>query len=315
MTTRYQAPGRADRQGLTLIELFQVFPDDDTAEQWFETQMWPDGPTCPDCGSQRHSVTRGKAPMPYRCRDCWQYFSVRKRSVMHSSKLGYQKWAIAIYQVVTGLKGVSAMKLHRDLGVSYPSAWHLLHRLRKALEAGDLSMFGPVEVDETFVGGKEANKHESKRARSRGGVPDKAPVVGVKDRSTGKVRAKAITNTDAATLRGFVRGFAVPGARVYSDGHWAYTTLEGEYRHRAVQHSVGTYVIGDVHTNGIESFWSLLKRGIVGVYHQVSTKHLDRYVSEFVGRHNLRDFDTLEQMSLLAQAMRGKRLRYADLVA
>lgn len=312
MATRYQAPGRADREGLTLVELFRMFPDDEKAEQWFESQMWPSGPVCPDCGSLRHSVTRGKATMPYRCRDCWQYFSVRKRSVMHASKLGYQKWAIALYQVLTGLKGVSAMKIHRDLGISYPAAWHLLHRIRAAMESGDLAMFGPVtEVDETFVGGKLANRHESKRDSA----PEKAPVIGAKDRQTGKVRAKAIKNTDSATLQGFVRGLAVPGSRVYSDGHPGYVRLDGDYDHRAVQHSAGTYVIGEIHTNGIEAFWSVLKRGIVGVYHHISAKHLDLYVGEFAGRHNLREFDTIEQMSLVAQGMRGKRLRYSDLTA
>ncbi|MXX80774.1 MAG: IS1595 family transposase [Chloroflexi bacterium] len=215
MSNRQQAPGRADREGLTLVELFQMFPDDESAEQWFEQQMWPHGPVCPDCGSLRHSVTRGKhIAMPYRCLDCRQYFSVRKRSVMHSSKLGYQTWAIALYQVLTGLKGVSAMKIHRDLGIGYQAAWHLLHRIRKALETGELMMSGPIEVDETFVGGKEANKHESRRSRARGGVPDKAPVVGAKDRATGKVRAKAVSNTDSATLQGFVRGLAVELAQM-----------------------------------------------------------------------------------------------------
>lgn len=312
MSTRYQAPGRADREGLTLVELFQLFPNDEKAEQWFEQQMWPNGPVCPDCGSLRYSVTRATSNMPYRCRDCWQYFSVRKRSVMHSSKLGYQKWAIALYQILTGLKGVSAMKLHRDLGISYPSAWHLLHRIRTAMESGELAMFGPVvEVDETFVGGKLANRHESQRDSA----PEKAPVIGAKDRKTGKVRAKVIKATDSATLQGFVRGLVVPGAQVFSDGHPGYTRLDGDYDHRAVQHSAGTYVIEQIHTNGIEAFWSVLKRGIVGVYHHVSVKHLDLYVDEFAGRHNLRDLGTEAQMSAVARGMVGKRLRYADLVA
>ena len=272
-----------------------MFPDDESAERWFELQLWGDaGPTCPDCRTQNAAVVGGQKRMPYHCRDCRQYFSVKKGTVMHSSQLGYQTWAIAVYQVVTGLKGVSAMKLHRDLGISYKTAWHLLHRIRKALESGELRMSGPVEVDETFVGGKEANKHESKRSRARGGVPDKAPIAGVKDRKTGKVSAKAIKNTDAATLRGFVRAHTIPGSRVYSDGHPAYARLDGEYDQRAVQHSAGTYVIGDTHTNGIESFWSMFKRGIVGTYHQISVKHLGRYACEFAGRHNLRDLDTVD---------------------
>ena len=315
MTTRYQAPGRAEREGLSLKALFRMFPDDDKAEQWFEQQMWPNGPVCPDCGSLRYAVVGGQKRMPYFCNDCRQYFSIKKGSVMHASKLGYQTWAIAVYQVVTGLKGVSAMKLHRDLEISYPTAWHLLHRIRKALETGELTMSGPIEVDETFVGGKEANKHESRRSRARGGVPDKAPVVGAKDRATGKVRAKAVSNTDSATLQGFVRGLAVPGSKVYSDGHPAYTGLDGEYDQRAVSHSAGTYVIGDTHTNGIEAFWSMFKRGIVGTYHQISRKHLDRYACEFAGRHNIRDLGTEDQMGEIARGMMGKRLRYSELVA
>ncbi|MYF22711.1 MAG: IS1595 family transposase [Chloroflexi bacterium] len=313
MASRYQAPGRADRDGLTLPQLFRLFPDDDKAELWFESQMWPNGPTCPDCGSERHAVTRGKATMPYRCKDCRQYFSIRKRSVMHSSKLGYQTWAIAVYQVVTGLKGVSAMKLHRDLGIGYQAAWHLLHRIRKALETGELRFDGDVEVDETYVGGREGNKHKSQREGVGGGTYGKAPVVGAKERKSGKVKARVIKSADKLTLHGFVHDTVAPGARLFTDEWPAYRGIR--MQHTAVKHSDGQYVDGDAHTQGIESFWSMLKRGIIGVYHHVSVKHLDRYVGEFAGRHNLRDFGTEEQMAWVARGMQGKRLRYSDLTA
>jgi len=313
MASKHQAPGRADRTGLTLPQLFQLFPDDDKAESWFESQMWPNGPTCPDCGSERHAVTRGKADMPYRCKDCRQYFSVRKRSVMHSSKLGYQTWAIAVYQVVTGLKGVSAMKLHRDLGIGYQAAWHLLHRIRKALETGELRFDGDVEVDETYVGGKEGNKHHYQREGVGGGTYGKTAVAGAKERKSGKVKARVIRSADKITLHGFVHDTVAPGARLFTDEWPAYRGIR--MRHEAVKHSDGQYVQGDAHTQGIESFWSMLKRGIVGVYHHVSPKHLDRYVGEFAGRHNLRDFDTEEQMAWVARGMQGKRLTYAALTA
>lgn len=315
MTARSAAPGRADREGLSLPDLFRLFPDDTAAERWFEVQIWGGKPRCPDCQSERATRTGGKQRMPYHCRDCRQYFSVRKGSLMHGSKLGYQTWAIAIYLVATSLKGVSAMKLHRDLAISYPSAWHLLHRIRAAMDDGSLPMLGPVEVDETYIGGREANKHEHQRAREQGRAPEKIAVVGAKDRTTGHVQAAVVGQAHGPILRHFVRSHAAPGARVYSDGHAAYLPLEGEFHHRAVQHSAGTYVIEEIHTNGIEGFWSMLKRGLVGTYHQVSAKHLQRYVDEFTGRHNLRPLDTTAQMAAIAEGMQGKRLRYADLIA
>lgn len=312
----YRAPGKSGREGVTLMQLADMFPDEDSARQWLESRIWPDGRKCPRCKGDK-TTEASHAKMPYWCTDCRQYFSVRTGTVLERSKVPLRKWVYAIYLHLTSLKGVSSMKLHRDIGVSQKTAWFMLQRIREAFsdDDDDGPFGGPVEVDETFVGGKEQNKHERQRSRARGGVPRKAAVIGAKDRATGKVRARPVEHTDAPTLQGFVRQHAHLGARVYSDGHPGYTKLEGDYDHRAVQHSAGTYVIGDVHTQGIEAFWSMFKRGIVGVYHHISAKHLGRYVDEFAGRHNLRSLDTIEQMGELARGMQGKRLTYEALTA
>ena len=313
--TKKKAPGRSEREGLSLPELFAIFPDDATAEKWFEKQRWPNGIACPECGSLRYAVVKNRKPMPYRCKDCRKYFSVRKGMVMQSSKLGYQKWAIAIYLVATSLKGISSMKLHRELKVRQPTAWHLAQRIREGFVAGRTLMSGPVEVDETYFGGKRRNMNKAKRAELEGrGATGKAAVVGAKDRITKQVSVKVVNDTGQETLQGFVRDNAAPGAQVYTDGSSSSLGMD-EYGHDSVNHSVGEYVKGQVHTNGIESLWSMLKRGYVGTYHKMSFKHLHRYVNEFAGRQNIREFGTLKQMALLVRGMDGKVLHYKDLIA
>ena len=309
-----KAPGKSYRKGVSLKQIMRMFPDDATAEAWYVEKRWPDGPYCPHCGSL--NIQSGAAHrVPFRCRDCRKRFSVKTGTVMQSSKLGYQIWAIAAYLALTSLKSVSSMKLHRDLDITQKSAWHLAHRLRKAFPAGGNIFAGPVEADEAYFGGQRKNMSKSKRKAMKGrGAVGKTAVAGVKDRDTNEVRAKVVTSTDAENLQGFVREHAKGGAVVYTDEHGAYQGIKG-FEHEAVNHSAGEYVRDMAHTNGIESFWATLKRAHKGTFHKFSPKHLDRYVSEFAGRHNIREHDTLDQMDAVASGMDGKRLRYRDLIA
>ncbi len=314
------APGKHYRKGLSLVEITRMFPDDDTARAWIESVRWPEGPVCPHCGSHRITHPVAHKTMTHRCKDCRKWLSVRTGTPMQSSKLDLQIWVLAFYLLNTGLKGQASMKLHRDLGVTQKTAWHLAHRIRESWNENGGNMFsGPVEADETYIGGKRKNMSNAKRkelaeAGAGRGTVSKAAVVGVKDRESGRVAAQRISQTDATALQGFVRHHAAPGATLYTDEAKAYKGMP-EFDHEAVNHSVGKYVWEMAHTNGLESFWSMLKRGYQGTFHKFSEKHLDRYVRELSGRHNIRPRDTLDMMRSVVIGMVGKRLRYRDLIA
>ncbi len=234
---------------------------------------------------------------------------------MARSHIPLHKWAIGIYLCLTSLKSVSSMKLHRDLGITQKAAWFMLHRIREAWQTEvDGEFNGPVEADETYFGGLRRNMSNAKRKELTGRGPvGKTAVTGVKDRETNKVRARAVKRTDAETLQGYIAKQTNPEAKVYTDEATVYSNLP--FDHETVKHSVKEYVNGQAHTNGIESFWAMLKRAHKGTFHKLSPKHLDRYIQEFAAKHNIRDEGTLEQMRSTVAGMVGRNLLYRDLTA
>ena len=307
-----KGPGKSNRKGISLLELNNIFPTEQSATEWFEKILWPTERCCGHCGSVKTREVPDQTPMPYWCSDCRSYFSVRTGTTLENSRLPLRKWAFAVYLYVTHLKSVSSMKLHRDLQVTQKTAWFMLHRLRQAWDASGVEPFkGPVEVDETFVGGKETNKHESKKLRSGKGPAGKTIVAGIKDRQTNRISASVVPNTGQETLREFIASRTASGVAIYTDEHPGYGGLPN---HTVIRHSAKEYVKQMAHTNGVESFWSMLKRAHKGTFHKLSPKHLDRYVQEFASKHNIRKLDTREQMQAVVAGLVGRNLLYRDLI-
>lgn len=312
---------KSDGGKVSIIEAVNRFGNDESAQEWLIETRWPNGVKCPACGNEDVAERKRRRNLrEWRCKDrktCSKIFTVKTDTVMHNSRLPLSKWAMAYFLCVTNLKGVSSNKLKNDLKIRQATAWHLVHRIRKSMETEGFEFAGPVEVDETYMGGKRKNrpKHVREQESGRGAV-GKAIVVGMKDRESNQVSVQVVESTDRATLQSFVRERTSEDAVVFTDEHPSYSGMRRV--HGTVRHKDSEYVkqFFDLlaHTNGIESLWSMLKRGYVGVFHHMSAKHLDKYVVEFATRHNLRGMDTVDQMEFLVANGEGKSLPYAELI-
>jgi transposase-like protein len=297
-----------------------IFNDDDKAREHLEALRWPEGPVCPHCGSaDKIKKLEGKSTRPgvYKCNACRKPFSVTVGTVFERSKIPLSKWLLATHLLSASKKGMSAHQLHRMLGITYKSAWFMAHRIREAMRPIDGSE-GPlggegkfVEADETFVGGKEKNKHRSKRAKTRlGGSWGKETVFSLVERG-GNVRSVHTVSVTAATLRPILVAQVDRKSFLMTDDAGQYRYMGREFaRHEVVNHGIEEYVRGDAHTNTVEGYFSILKRGITGVYHHVSQQHLRRYLGEFDFRYNERKISDAERASKALKGIEGKRLTY-----
>jgi transposase-like protein len=293
---------------------------EDQARDALEAIRWPDGPICPHCGSvEAYKLTpkpTSKAavrPGVYKCKACRKQFTVTVGTVMERSRIKIADWLMGFYLMCSSKKGISAHQLHRTLGLSYEAAWFMEHRIRFAMTQEPLAalMDGEVELDATFIGGREQYKHADKKIKDARGSLGKVPVFALVERGK-ELRARKMTVPSNYNMRAEVRKYVSPSATLMTDEAQGYLMLGKEYRREFVEHSRRQYVNGRAHTNTLEGWFALLKRGVTGTFHHVSEQHLDRYIDEFAFRYNRRNVCDAERAAIAIKASGGKRLMYKD---
>jgi transposase-like protein len=304
------------RSTISTFQLFEMFPDEASARQYLEDRLWTSGPICPGCKGTERITTRKDGF--YRCNPCQLDFTIRTGTIFGRSHIPLHKWVHAMYLLVTARKGISSLQLAKQIGISQHAAWFMLQRLREACSSPDNidKLKGIIEIDEAFFGGKDANKHAHKRAGRRGSK-GKAAVLGMRERG-GRTRGMVIADRTLHTIQQQIHANVEVGATIYTDEGTAYADLNGLFfRAASVNHSAGEYARGAVNTNSIEAVWAVLKRGILGVYHSASAKHLGRYVDEFAFRLNEGKVSrhTLARLDSLIDAVVGKRITYKQVIA
>jgi transposase-like protein len=299
---------------ISTFELFEKFPDQEAARVYIEDRLWPNGPRCPVCGLGER-VTERKGGF-YRCNQCKEDFTVRTGTIFERSHVPLHKWVYAMYLLVTARKGISSLQLSKEIGITQKSAWFVLHRLREACGPDLEKLRGIIEIDETYIGGIEANKHEHKKLKAGRGTVGKTAVLGMRERG-GRTVATPVDNIDKETVKSAIHQHVEVGSILHTDEARTYSGIgDSGFDHDAVNHSAGEYVRDDVTTNGIESVFAVLKRGLIGVYHHVSPKHLGRYVDEFSFRLNEGNVKnhTFTRLDSFVIGVAGKRLTYKALI-